>query len=115
MMVFHPNPFRVFRMKVNCYSILMLTSLQKPPVSLITISFNGGGYFAQIPAIWRGGAGEAGIGIGLGTNVVIVYEHSAAHIPITLVWPGSIRYWRYICMMKIIFILIHHSCSCCIS
>jgi glycosyltransferase involved in cell wall biosynthesis len=43
--------------------------------------------------------GEAGAGISIGTNGISVYEHTAGHLPATLVYPISISNWTHVAVV----------------
>ncbi|EIJ79769.1 hypothetical protein MGA3_15506 [Bacillus methanolicus MGA3] len=44
-------------------------------------------------------AEDAGFGVSVGTNGVIVYEHSSAYLPALLVYPMSITDWKQIAVV----------------
>ena len=61
----------------------------------------GGQDFAVYPApghsVW--GNGHAGLGISVGPNGVVVFEHAASHVPALLVHSGLVRPWSHLAVV----------------
>jgi hypothetical protein len=48
---------------------------------------------------WGAWSNHAGMGLAVGVNGVAVYEHTGAHLPPTLVWPGFLHDWTHLAVV----------------
>ncbi len=61
----------------------------------------GNGYLVgpDFGGAWGAWSNHVGVGLAVGVNGVAVYEHTGAHLPATLVWPGFLHDWTHIAVV----------------